>query len=497
MNSGSGGVVIGGGSGGVVSSSSYGHGTTSHSHGGGGHSHSHGGGGQHSHSHGHSGGGGSDSVVISLGSPQMGGGSGMGMTSPYGFNDGGYHQHSSESSTPHAWMEESHKPVFKAKHHKKRASVVVRVAEGIFGGLLSIVRWVQLQLGIVWNRRTKRNLVVFMGVAYLFLIIEAMYAYFNGSLALLALSLYTSVNATALLTAVASVVCGEYKATDEHTYGYQRIETIIGFTDGSFHAIAAGFLIIEAVEHTLGELEVPEYAPANAIILAILAATLNFVGSAVYKSHNFTYTTGELKAFRNNDTQDAVFWSLSTNLVTATAVIGSILFVQWDVLLADSAACAVVCCAVILTSYPLARSTGRILLQATPVSIKDRLNKCMSEATTIDGVLECRNDHFWTFAPGEYVGSFHVRVRGDVDEQLVLAKINHLFSSFITNLTVQIDKAAVEMHFDHHHHDHNDHDHSHDHDHDHNHDHHHDHHHSHDHDHGHGHGHHDNHHHGL
>ncbi len=43
----------------------------------------------------------------------------------------------------------------------------------------------------------------------------------------------------------------------------------------------------------------------------------------------------------------------------------------------------------------------------------------------------------------EYVGSFCVHVKHDTDEQLVLAKVTNLFSSFIKHLTVQIEKEDL------------------------------------------------------
>ena len=89
---------------------------------------------------------------------------------------------------------------------------------------------------------------------------------------------------------------------------------------------------------------------------------------------------------------------------------------------------------------PVCREAGRLLLQTTPRALRDPLEKCLHEARTTEGVLEITQEHFWTHAPGVFVGSLHVRVRSDASEQLVLAKINNIFSPLIQNLTVQIYK---------------------------------------------------------
>lgn len=58
----------------------------------------------------------------------------------------------------------------------------------------------------------------------------------------------------------------------------------------------------------------------------------------------------------------------------------------------------------------------------------------------IDGVLECRNEHFWTLAPGIFVGSLCVRVRSDVSEESIRQRVRALFQPWMTHFVVQIDK---------------------------------------------------------
>ena len=44
--------------------------------------------------------------------------------------------------------------------------------------------------------------------------------------------------------------------------------------------------------------------------------------------------------------------------------------------------------------------------QTTPSHIIGQLDKCIREASTLDGVLEFRHEHFWTVAFGMMVSSF-------------------------------------------------------------------------------------------
>ena len=52
-----------------------------------------------------------------------------------------------------------------------------------------------------------------------------------------------------------------------------------------------------------------------------------------------------------------------------------------------------------------------------------------SQASTLDGVLEFRNEHFWTLSFGRIAGSLHVRVRRDANEQVC-----ELLASYVLNL---------------------------------------------------------------
>nr|KAG5710762.1 hypothetical protein BaRGS_035164 [Batillaria attramentaria] len=67
----------------------------------------------------------------------------------------------------------------------------------------------------------------------------------------------------------------------------------------------------------------------------------------------------------------------------------------------------------------------------TPSHILSQLDKLLREASTLDGVLEFRHEHFWTLSFGTLAGSVQVRVRRDADEQLVLAHVFNRLSNLV------------------------------------------------------------------
>ncbi len=90
-----------------------------------------------------------------------------------------------------------------------------------------------------------------------------------------------------------------------------------------------------------------------------------------------------------------------------------------------------------------------------------QLDKSIREASTLDGVLEVTNEHFWQLSFGHLVilvsfflviqkkisnfkfqaGSVVVRVRRDADEQRVLAHVTDKLANVVEKLTIQVTKV--------------------------------------------------------
>nr|XP_047908055.1 zinc transporter 6 isoform X2 [Anser cygnoides] len=92
------------------------------------------------------------------------------------------------------------------------------------------------------------------------------------------------------------------------------------------------------------------------------------------------------------------------------------------------------------TMYPMSVYSGKVLLQTTPPHVFGQLDKLLREVSTLDGVLEVRNEHFWTLGFGNLAGSVHVRIRRDANEQMVLAHVTNRLYALVSTLTVQIFK---------------------------------------------------------
>uniref|UniRef100_A0A914I4X2 Cation efflux protein transmembrane domain-containing protein n=1 Tax=Globodera rostochiensis TaxID=31243 RepID=A0A914I4X2_GLORO len=108
----------------------------------------------------------------------------------------------------------------------------------------------------------------------------------------------------------------------------------------------------------------------------------------------------------------------------------------------DSAATMALSFTIFTSMAPLSSYTGRILLQTTPPHVQNLIDRSISEASTVDGVLELINTHFWQLDFNTIVGTVDVRVRRDADEQTVLRTVRNKLSSVVNYCTVQVLKDS-------------------------------------------------------
>eukprot|EP00277_Geminigera_cryophila_P025902 CAMPEP_0179466842 /NCGR_PEP_ID=MMETSP0799-20121207/48094_1 /TAXON_ID=46947 /ORGANISM="Geminigera cryophila, Strain CCMP2564" /LENGTH=130 /DNA_ID=CAMNT_0021271901 /DNA_START=95 /DNA_END=487 /DNA_ORIENTATION=- len=85
-----------------------------------------------------------------------------------------------------------------------------------------------------------------------------------------------------------------------------------------------------------------------------------------------------------------------------------------------------------------------LLLQRSPAGPRAAFDKGSREVATLEGVLECRHEHFWEHSPGIFVGTISVRVRHTVVTREMLARIRSRFTGVCTDLTVQIEQEEAD-----------------------------------------------------
>jgi len=333
-----------------------------------------------------------------------------------------------------------------------------RVPVQAVGGLQGLLR-------DVWSHRETRPVLLYIGVCFCYMLLEVAYGLRTNSLALISDGAHMLFDVLATSTSVAAMVLSQRQPNLEYSYGYARHELLAVFTNACFMVFVSAFVAIEGV-HRLWEpvpVEGAVMAEVAAVGLVVNLAGAYFcqqwaaqgkplgyrrlgsgrlepIGQGIWKSAGAGSGLDHETARQSN-----VRLLLLHIVVDVLSSVGVIVVAYADAEgrhVADPLVSLAIAALILHCVWPLAKRSGKIMLQSAPSEFRLVLDRLSREAALLDGVLECHHEHFWTHAPGIYVGSLRVRVRTDASEQALLAKVHAIFAPHVAHLTVQIEKDA-------------------------------------------------------
>ena len=305
-------------------------------------------------------------------------------------------------------------------------------------------------------------------------------------------SLFSQIDCTALAIGLYASFVSKLKPNQLYTYGYGRYEIISGYTNAVFLLFIGYFIFVESVERLFTP---PEITSDSLVLVSVLGLCVNIVGLIFFHdhgshghshggggghghshggggghghshggndhghSHGGSSCSGDhgheaagskaaaAEAAHHNSNMFAIYLHIMADALGSVGVIISSILVKYKGWTSADAICSIIISVLIVASViPLIQSTLDTLNQRIPVykepAIRDTLRRLSEE---LDGVIAYREPHFWAFSDSEMIGTIHVHVREDVDEQRMLQQISELFKSSglgISNLSIQLEKDA-------------------------------------------------------
>ncbi|KAF7253360.1 Zinc transporter 6 [Varanus komodoensis] len=240
-------------------------------------------------------------------------------------------------------------------------------------------------------------------------------------------------------------------------FRFERFEVLAVFASTVLAQLGALFILKESAERFL---EQPEIHTGRLLVGTFVALSFNLFTMLSVRNKPFSYVS---EAASTSWLQEHVA-DLSRSLCGIIPGLSSIFLPRMNpFILIDLAGALALCITYMLiemnnyfavdtasavaialmtfgTMYPMSVYSGKVLLQTTPPHVIGQLDKLVREVSTLDGVLEVRNEHFWTLGFGSLAGSVHVRIRRDANEQMVLAHVTNRLYTLVSTLTVQIFK---------------------------------------------------------
>ncbi|XP_030626816.1 zinc transporter 6 [Chanos chanos] len=279
----------------------------------------------------------------------------------------------------------------------------------------------------------------------------------TNSMALTAYTYLTIFDLFSLITCLISSWVTMKRPTQAYSFGFERFEVLAVFASTVLVQLGALFILKESVERFV---EQPEVHTGRLLVGTFVALFFNLLTLLSIKNKPFVYVS---EAASTSWLQEHVA-DLSRSLCGIIPGLSSFLLPRMNpfVLInlagalalgitymlieinnynaVDTASAVAIALMTFGTMYPMSVYSGKVLLQTTPSHVIGQLDKLLREVSTFDGVLEVRNEHFWTIGFGSLAGSVHVRIRRDANEQMVLAHVTNRLYTLVSTLTVQIFK---------------------------------------------------------
>ncbi len=261
-----------------------------------------------------------------------------------------------------------------------------------------------------------------------FLVVEAVGAWFTGSLALAADAGHMLTDVGGLALALFAIWIAARPPTPEKTFGYYRAEILASVVNALLLLVAAGWILVEAYQRLLAPREVLG-GPMMAV--AGLGLAVNLLGAWLLRRG-----AGESLNIR------AAYLEVLADALTSLAVLAAAAVVTvtgWTV--ADPLASAVIALLIVPRTWRLLRQAVNILLEGVPAHLE--LGEIEAAMLAVPGVRRVHDLHVWTLTSGREAMSAHVVVDDPADSERLLDELHRvLHARFgIDHTTIQLDKA--------------------------------------------------------
>lgn len=277
------------------------------------------------------------------------------------------------------------------------------------------------------HERREGRLFLAFALTVVTLLAEAVGGWLSGSLALLADAGHMLVDALALLFAWLGARFATRAADERRSYGYARVEVLVGYTNALAQLALFVWIAVEAV----GRL----FAPApilGGLMLAVAVAGLLVNAFVLRLLHGHDPDDLNTAAARLHVLGDLLG---SVGAVAAALVIRAFGW-SW----ADAVISLLVSLLVLGSAWRLLARSAHILLEGAPHGLSEtRIAQAVENAGI--GVLDVHHVHVWELAGGKAMATLHARIDEGLSADATLAALHRLLRSEfgIVHATVQIE----------------------------------------------------------
>ncbi|SDD47320.1 cation diffusion facilitator family transporter [Aquimonas voraii] len=294
------------------------------------------------------------------------------------------------------------------------------------------------------------------------MVAEAVGGVISGSLALIADAGHMAVDSMALLFAFLGARFARRPADHRRSFGYARLEVLVGYTNALLQLALVAWIASEAVQRLFAPQPIQSL---TMLVIAFVGLIVNLIVLKVLGGHDHD----DLNA------AGAYLHVLGDLLGSVAAITAALLVWSFGWLWADAVVSLLVGALLLHASISLMRRSAHILLEGVPEDL-DLQQIPQAVESRVPAVRDVHHVHVWQLTGGSRVATLHaVLAPGQDPDAAIRAVRAALHQDFaIDHVTVQLDGVVCAQADCRHAHEPMQrgpvHTHSHDHDHDHNHD---------------------------
>jgi cobalt-zinc-cadmium efflux system protein len=223
----------------------------------------------------------------------------------------------------------------------------------------------------------------------------------TGSLALLADAGHMLTDSVSLgLSWYAFHLAGR-PATQRLTFGFDRVKTLVAYTNGLAIFAVAGWIVYEAIERLMAP---PQVMGGMMLIVAVAGLVVNIVGFLILRGGDH----GSLNM------RGAILHVLGDLLGSAAAIVAALVIMATGWMPIDPILSVFVAVLILSTAWSLVKDAGHVLLEGTPGSM-DRDEIVADMTKHFPEVREIHHVHVWSLDGSRNVATLHACLKEGTD----------------------------------------------------------------------------------
>jgi len=241
----------------------------------------------------------------------------------------------------------------------------------------------------------RRRLLLVLGLTSTVVVVEAVGAWWSGSLALLADAGHMLTDAAGIVIALSASLIATRPPSPRRTFGYHRVEILAALVNAFVLLGLCGYLAYAGIRRLIDPADVEA---GKMLVFAVVGLIANLV--------SVTILTGRKDSSLNM--KGAYLEVLSDAFGSLAAIVAGVLVLTTDFLRADSIASLLIAVLVLPRAWSLLAEVLGVLLEATPPGID--IEDIRHHLGHAEGVVDVHDLHAWTITSGMPALSAHVTV---------------------------------------------------------------------------------------